>query len=167
MPKAMNLPGQCSTVPAHCPFCALVGDSQHPARIDEFEHSVAFLNVDQTHPGRSILILKPHYEHFHQVPGLLFEGFNREMRVLENALWREMAPDRLNYAVLGNLVAHVHWHLIPRYRQDENWGAPPWPAKEITQLSLAGYEAMARRIRWAIRHGPRIETGLNPGHPPV
>lgn len=35
--------------------------------------------------------------------------------------------DRMNYASLGNVVGQLHWHLIPRYEGDANWGGPPWP----------------------------------------
>jgi diadenosine tetraphosphate (Ap4A) HIT family hydrolase len=101
------------------------------------------------------LILKQHYDHFHQVPGSLFHAFNREMRLLEEALRLELSPDRVNYAVLGNIVSHVHWHLIPRYQQDDNWGLPPWPVNEIQKLAVAHYDEMAERIRDAIRRSPK------------
>lgn len=35
-------------------------------------------------------------------------------------------PDHVNIAALGNLVPHLHWHIIPRYRADPHWGAPIW-----------------------------------------
>lgn len=130
-----------------CSFCSLLDAYDHAARISEFENSVAFLTRDQSHPGRCVLILKSHLEHFHELSETHFETFNREMRLLDDALRRTFQPDRINYAVLGNVVAHVHWHLIPRYRADSDWGAPPWPAQEGRTLPVEGYQEMAERIR--------------------
>jgi diadenosine tetraphosphate (Ap4A) HIT family hydrolase len=43
------------------------------------------------------------------------------------AVLREMlAPDKINLASLGNVVPHVHWHVIPRYRDDPRFPNPIW-----------------------------------------
>lgn len=76
---------------AECPFCRLLGSRRHAARIAEFEHSVAFLHLDQTHPGRSVLILKRHFDHYHELPEPLFTAFNRDLRRLAAALLRSCA----------------------------------------------------------------------------
>jgi diadenosine tetraphosphate (Ap4A) HIT family hydrolase len=48
------------------------------------------------------------------------------------ALERELEPKRINYACLGNLLTHVHWHVIPRYPDDPEPQHPIWvrPALE-------------------------------------
>lgn len=44
-----------------------------------------------------------------------------------------MNPDKLNLASLGNLVPHLHWHVIPRWRDDSHFPAPIWaaPARSV------------------------------------
>jgi diadenosine tetraphosphate (Ap4A) HIT family hydrolase len=32
----------------------------------------------------------------------------------------------MNVESLGNLMPHLHWHVIPRYRNDGRWGQPIW-----------------------------------------
>lgn len=40
---------------------------------------------------------------------------------------RELArPDKINLASLGNVVPHLHWHVIPRYRDDRHFPRPIW-----------------------------------------
>ena len=39
-------------------------------------------------------------------------------------MFRAFAPRKLNYELLGNSVAHLHWHLFPRHADDPN---PQWP----------------------------------------
>ncbi|MGH8886560.1 MAG: HIT family protein [Egibacteraceae bacterium] len=55
------------------------------------------------------------------------------MRTIARAIQSAFECARMNYAILGNEVAHVHWHLIPRYTTDPNWGRPPWPIMPKTQ----------------------------------
>lgn len=35
-------------------------------------------------------------------------------------------PDKINLASLGNVVPHLHWHVIPRWRDDSHFPAPIW-----------------------------------------
>jgi diadenosine tetraphosphate (Ap4A) HIT family hydrolase len=37
-----------------------------------------------------------------------------------------MTPDKINLAALGNVVPHLHWHVIPRFRDDAHFPAPIW-----------------------------------------
>jgi len=67
----------------------------------------------------------------------------------EAALREVLAPDKINLASLGNVVAHLHWHVIPRYRDDPHFPAPVW----ATPLrSAAGRSAPdAGRLAHALR----------------
>ncbi|MBM3395121.1 MAG: HIT domain-containing protein [Betaproteobacteria bacterium] len=47
---------------------------------------------------------------------------------LEEALRSLLTPDKVNVASLGNVVAHVHWHVIPRYRDDAHFPGSIWSA---------------------------------------
>lgn len=44
----------------------------------------------------------------------------------EAALRAHYHPDKINLASLGNLVPHLHWHVIPRYTDDPRFPAPIW-----------------------------------------
>lgn len=37
-----------------------------------------------------------------------------------------MHPDKINLAQLGNMVPHLHWHLIPRYKDDTHFPESIW-----------------------------------------
>lgn len=45
---------------------------------------------------------------------------------VEAALRRLLAPDKINLASLGNVVPHLHWHVIPRWADDSHFPAPVW-----------------------------------------
>ena len=44
-----------------------------------------------------------------------------------------MQPKKINLASLGNVVPHLHWHIIPRYADDAHFPAPVWAtAQRVT-----------------------------------
>ncbi len=46
----------------------------------------------------------------------------------EAAVRAVVHPDKINLASLGNLVPHLHWHVIPRWSDDSHFPAPIWAA---------------------------------------
>jgi diadenosine tetraphosphate (Ap4A) HIT family hydrolase len=74
------------------------------------------------------------------------------------AIVRSFAPDHMNYESLGNVVPHLHVHLVPRYRDDPRWGAPIWLAglgdMQRRVLPDADYAARAELIRQNLGAGP-------------
>jgi diadenosine tetraphosphate (Ap4A) HIT family hydrolase len=59
--------------------------------------------------------------------------------ILMNAVWQVeqavrdvMQPDKVNVASLGNVVPHLHWHVIPRYNDDAHFPGPIWGAAHRT-----------------------------------
>lgn len=47
---------------------------------------------------------------------------------VERVVRAAVQPDKINLASLGNLVPHLHWHVIPRWRDDSHFPAPIWAA---------------------------------------
>ncbi len=50
----------------------------------------------------------------------------------ERAVRKVARPDKINLASLGNAVPHLHWHVIPRWRDDSRFPAPIWAAPQRT-----------------------------------
>ena len=62
---------------------------------------------------------------------------------------------KVNLASLGNAVAHLHWHVIPRWRDDSHFPAPVWAGalrdgerrRQDTFADLSGYRvALGARL---------------------
>jgi diadenosine tetraphosphate (Ap4A) HIT family hydrolase len=64
---------------------------------------------------------------------------------VERAVRETMLPDKVNLAAFGNMVPHLHWHIIPRYRWDTHFPEAVWaaPQREPDAARLAG---LARRL---------------------
>ena len=128
----------------NCPMCTKWQDEPE-LRIVELAHSFVLLNRDQFFPGYSFLVAKAHVtELFHLEPRDR-QALLDEVTVVARALYTVFQPAKMNYELLGNMVPHIHWHLVPRFRDDPLWPRPIWsephePAALTTQQS-------AERIR--------------------
>ncbi|HEX4782037.1 MAG TPA: HIT family protein [Usitatibacter sp.] len=47
---------------------------------------------------------------------------------VEAAVRETMGADKMNLASLGNQTPHVHWHVVPRFRDDRHFPGPIWAA---------------------------------------
>lgn len=45
---------------------------------------------------------------------------------VERVLRTQLQPTKINLAALGNMVPHLHWHVIARHDWDSHFPAPVW-----------------------------------------
>jgi diadenosine tetraphosphate (Ap4A) HIT family hydrolase len=54
---------------------------------------------------------------------------------VEAAIRALLSPYKINLASLGNVVPHLHWHVVPRFEDDTHFPNPIWgAAKRVTTL---------------------------------
>jgi diadenosine tetraphosphate (Ap4A) HIT family hydrolase len=53
---------------------------------------------------------------------------------VEEAVRQVMHPDKMNVAALGNMVPHIHWHVIPRFKDDVFFPGSVW-SQRVQELS--------------------------------
>lgn len=52
------------------------------------------------------------------------------VNTVELVLRETLRPAKINLASLGNLVAHLHWHVIPRFHDDPHFPQPIWAPRQ-------------------------------------
>ena len=80
---------------------------------------------------------------------------DRLMKVVfacESALRQLYMPDKVNLASLGNVVPHVHWHVIARFVDDAHFPDAIWaPARRAaTPRAAVADDVLARAIMAAL-----------------
>ncbi|MBX3657283.1 MAG: HIT family protein [Ramlibacter sp.] len=72
--------------------------------------------------------------------------------VVEQALRDHLRPLKINLAALGNLVPHLHWHVIARFAWDSHYPAPVWaaPQRQVSPAEVAGVVSARREVEAAI-----------------
>ena len=110
---------------AGCELCDAVDEASlwH----DDFCRVV--LVADADYPGFCRVVLNRHVREMTDLEAGERERLMRVVFATEAAVRRLMQPDKINLASLGNMVPHLHWHVIPRYADDRHfpnsvWGEP-------------------------------------------
>ena len=136
--------------PLSCPLCRDTGGEL--IWRDGFCRVVVANEPD--YPGFCRVIVDAHVK---EMTDLALPQRERLMRIVlaaEEAVREIMLPDKINLASLGNVTPHLHWHVIPRYRDDPRFPDPVW--------GPAGRPAKVVRPDWreALRRAllPRLDT---------
>lgn len=69
----------------------------------------------------------------------------------ERALRELYRPDKMNLASFGNQVPHMHWHVIPRFRDDPHFPEPAWGAPQragVTRSAVTDARLGARLTKF-------------------
>jgi diadenosine tetraphosphate (Ap4A) HIT family hydrolase len=133
--------------PEGCPACT----GAWPAagqRIVDLGTSVAYLHDDQFFAGWTVLVLKRHATELWQLAPAERSGLMDEVTWMAQAIAAAFDAAKMNYELLGNQLAHIHWHLIPRRADDPAPRAPVWTVAHQPQpLSAAETGERIDRIR--------------------
>jgi diadenosine tetraphosphate (Ap4A) HIT family hydrolase len=106
-----------------CELCAL---QVEPVYRDE--RLAVILVDDPAYPGFCRVIWHAHVREMSELAPSERLALNDAVWHVELALRAVMAPDKVNLASLGNVVPHLHWHVIPRYADDAQFPNPVWGA---------------------------------------
>jgi diadenosine tetraphosphate (Ap4A) HIT family hydrolase len=142
--------------PSECPICKRLSslrDGTDPAMITELEESIVVLADPQGYPGWCILLLKEHAEHLADLQIARQERLFGEVARVAGAIRAVCSPRRLNYECLGNEVAHVHWHIVPRYPGDPQPTGPIWvrpPDERAGAMTAARRAELIGQLRSAL-----------------
>jgi diadenosine tetraphosphate (Ap4A) HIT family hydrolase len=89
--------------------------------------SSLYLTKNQTYRGQCQLIFDSrHVARIDQLTRPEWTSLAADLYTAQQAIARVVSPDHINVESLGNVVPHLHWHIIPRYAGDPMWGAPVW-----------------------------------------
>jgi diadenosine tetraphosphate (Ap4A) HIT family hydrolase len=107
-------------------MCGRYGRSDGELHIADLELSRVFLHEDQFFPGYVLLVLRRHATELFDLSPTERAGLMEEVSRVAQALARVFRPVKINYELLGNLVPHIHWHLVPRLATDPGLSRPIW-----------------------------------------
>ena len=81
---------------------------------------------DHDYPGFCRVILNRHVREMTDLDTATREQLMRVVYAAEQALRQLMQPAKINLASFGNMVAHLHWHVIARFADDKHFPGSIW-----------------------------------------
>jgi diadenosine tetraphosphate (Ap4A) HIT family hydrolase len=85
---------------------------------------------DADYPGFCRVILERHVREMTDLEAPERARLMQVVFAVEAALRVCVQPDKINLASFGNVVPHLHWHVIPRFAADRHFPAPVWAAPQ-------------------------------------
>lgn len=137
---------------APCVFCT--SDGGEVLWRDELCRIV--LAREELHPLLLRVIHARHVREMSDLPPAERAQLMERVFAAELALREILAPEKLNLASLGNLVPHLHWHVVPRWQDDAFFPASIWSAAQRPARPLALDDLLRARLR------TRLEQLLSP-----
>ncbi len=134
-----------------CIFCKIVRGELPSAKVYEDADVLAFLDIGPIVKGHTLVIPKAHHDPLPAVPPALLAKVMAVVQWVAQAQLDGLSADGVNIhqsngAVAGQIVPHVHFHVVPRFANDgHSWN---WRAGSYSQP--AEMSALAEKLRAAI-----------------
>ncbi len=125
-----------------CIFCKIVNGEIPCARLYENDLVLSFLDINPINRGHALVLPKKHYPTLFDAPEEDLNACMAAVKVVSHAVYHGVGAAGLNllqnnYRAAGQLVAHVHFHLIPRHAGDgflKSWPAKAYAEGEMQEI---------------------------------
>lgn len=107
-----------------CPLCA--GPGGEPVWADDLLRVI--LPDEPDYPGFTRVVWHAHVAEMTDLGPAERDRLMAVVWAVEQAQRDALSPDKVNLASFGNVVPHLHWHVIPRWREDRHFPQPVWGA---------------------------------------
>lgn len=138
-----------------CIFCRIVKGELPACKVLETSDTLAFMDINPVIKGHALVIPKAHHNPITDVPDALLGKVLASVKQVAAAQLRGLGADGVNVTqangeIAGQIVPHVHFHVIPRFEKSEN--PRNWiPGKYGSPDEMESYGS---RIRAAVRPAP-------------
>lgn len=138
-------------MPQNCLYCknkAVLDELM--LKIADLEVSTLYLFKEQSHPGRCVVAYKDHIGHQYDIPQDEWLKFMLDTRRAAKAIDKVFHPTRVNFGAYSDGLDHAHWHLVPKYKGEFEFGGVFEMNPKKTYLSDAEYQKMIEDIKAAL-----------------
>ncbi len=130
-----------------CVFCKIIEGKIPSAKVYETDKIFAFLDINPTNKGHTLVIPKAHHELLVDVPDEILADLAIAVKKVAKAVKQATNADGLNFLLsmekpAGQTVPHVHFHIIPRHKGD---GLRHWPQGKYEEGEVKDYAEKIKR----------------------
>ena len=109
--------------PSECLFCKIIKGEIPARKVYEDASTIAFLDINPANPGHTLVVPKKHSEDItkadsHDLAKAMevVKSITQKLKEKMNAIGVNVLQN--NGHAAGQIVAHIHFHVIPRYPND-------------------------------------------------
>lgn len=125
-----------------CIFCKIVSGDIPSHKILENDHILAFLDIAPVSKGHSLVIPKKHFSNLEDIPDEELCELIKAVKKVGASIKNNLKVPGYNVSenndpVAGQIISHIHFHLIPRIENDglELWSQGKYNEGEAESIS--------------------------------
>ncbi len=108
-----------------CIFCKIIKKEISAEILWETKDLICFLDIHPVSKGHCLVVTKKHFETIDTTPSDIFENILPKIKETVQLLKKKLKVDGFNivqnnYIISGQEVPHLHFHIIPRYVNDDS-----------------------------------------------
>lgn len=120
-------------------------------KICDLPASQVYLFKEQSHRGRVIVAHKNHVSEMVDLTAAERDAYFADVNTVARALHQLFKPEKINYGAYGDTGSHLHFHLVPKYKNDDfEWGGTFAMNPARVLLSAEEYQTLCDQIRKVI-----------------
>lgn len=119
-------------------------------KICELPMSKVILFKEQSHPGRMIVACKKHVDDITELTKEEREQYIEDINRVAVCIHKVFHPDKINFGAYGDTMHHLHFHLVPKYKDEYEFGDVFAMNPHRVELSNEEYKAMIEKIKAAL-----------------
>jgi histidine triad (HIT) family protein len=128
-----------------CVFCKMVEGKIPVTKVYEDAVILAFLDIAPVSDGHTLVIPKQHFGKLHECPPELFANVSSMLGKIAKAIADAVKAQGYNVlcnngSAAGQVVEHMHFHIIPRNADDgvfDHWPSFKYPQGKIEKIADA------------------------------
>ncbi|MDD5749554.1 MAG: HIT family protein [Patescibacteria group bacterium] len=123
-----------------CIFCKIIKKELPSYKVYEDENTLAFLDIAPVNHGHSLVVPKEHYQHIEEIPPELLAKVILVVQKVGQSIKKNLASgynlQLNNDSVAGQVVPHLHFHVIPRHEGDglKLWSQAEYPEGKAEEV---------------------------------
>ncbi len=115
-----------------CTFCKIIAGEIPSYKVYEDDYTIAFLDINPVNPGHTLVVPKQHFINIEEADEETLCQVIKVVKKIGLSLKENFSAEGYNVQVNNNLVAgqvvpHLHFHIIPRLLGD---GMELWQQKK-------------------------------------
>lgn len=133
---------------SNCAYC-MEGElvAKFGIKICELKASKVYLFKEQSHVGRIIVAHKDHVGEMVELSDEERNDYFADVNKVAKALHAAFHPDKVNYGAYGDTGHHLHFHLVPKYKDGFEWGGVFAMNPNQKYLDEEKYEEIIAKIK--------------------
>lgn len=132
----------------NCAYC-MRGDllDKFGIYVCDLQVSSLILFKEQSKLGRFVVAYKDHVGEIIELSDEDRNAFMADVVKVSRAIHKAFQPDKVNYGAYGDTGRHLHMHLVPKYKDGDEWGGVFQMNPGKVLLTEEGYAELIAKIK--------------------